>query len=154
MHSPNATMMELSHTHHPQMQQNSQQQQQQQQHTPNSNNNSNTQQQQQQHATFFSSGVWMSTSPGIVGGFGTSPQSGMSGSHATNGVHHSGDTDILALLTSNHYDQVYELGGLYSPDSTGYTNGHTDIRAGLNGEASGMQNFIGTGNRRSSEVGL
>ena len=158
MHSPNATVADLSHTHHLQMHQNSQQQQpqqqqpqqQQQQHTSNGKT-----QQQQQHATFFSSGVWMSTPPGIGGGFGTSPQGGgTGGSHATNGVHHSGDTDLLALLTLNHYDQVYELGGLYSPDSTGYTGGHTDSHAGLNGEASGMQNFIGAGNGRSPEVGL
>ena len=96
----------------------------------------------------------MSTSPGIGGVLGTSPQGGTGSSHTTNGVHHSGDTDLLALLTLNHYDQVYELGGLYSPDSTGYTGGHTDIHAGLNVEASGLQNFIRAGNRTSPEVGL
>jgi hypothetical protein len=159
MHSPSAMMADLSHAHHPQRQQNSQQ------HTPNSINNSNT---QQQHATFFGSGVWMSASPGILGGFGTSPQGGGTGggSNAMNGLHHSGDTDILALLTSSHYDQTYELGGLYSPDgpgTAGFTGGgHTDIDilAGLNGGASGMQmsnnnNNNGTRNRRRSpEVGL
>jgi hypothetical protein len=72
-----------------------------------------------------------------------------------NGVNHSGDTELLALLTSSHYDQAYELGGLYSPDGTGFTaGGHTDILAGLNSGASGMEMSNGTRNRRSPEVGL
>jgi len=96
----------------------------------------------------------MSASPGILGGFGTSPQGGAGGSNVMNGVHHPGDTDILTLLTSSHYDQTYELGGLYSPDGTGFAGGHTDILAGLNGGASGMQMFNGTRNGRSPEVGL
>ena len=141
MHSPNAMMADLSHAHHPQSQQNSQP------HIPPPPNpNSNI---QQPHATFFSSGVWMSTSPGTLGGFGTSPQGGTGGSHAMNGVHHSGDTDLLALLTPNHYDQVYELGGLYSPDCTGFTGGPTDTLAGLNGGALVMQVSNGIGSGRS-----
>ena len=89
----------------------------------------------------------------MLGGFGTSPQGGAGGSNGMNGVHHSGDPDLLALLTSCHYDQPYELGGLYSPDH-GSTGGHTDILAGLNGGASGMQMTNGTGKGRSPEVGL
>ena len=71
-----------------------------------------------------------------------------------NGVHQSGDTDLLALLTSSHYDQAYELGGLYSPSSASFTGGHTDTLAALNGGASAMQMPNGTGNRRSPEVGI
>jgi len=135
MHSPIMMMGDLSHGQHPQMQQCSQQ------HTPNSKSNI------QQH--LFGSGVWMSTPPGMLGGFGTPPRVGTGGSNGINGVHQSGDTDLLALLTSSHFDQPYELGGLYSPDVPCFTGGRTDILAGLNGGASGMQMANGTANTRT-----
>jgi hypothetical protein len=122
------------------------------------------QQQQQQQATFFSGGVWMSTSPGILGEFGPSPRggagaailgtNGTNGANGANGVHHAGDRDLLALLAAGHYDQSYVLGRLYSPDGDGFTGGHTDTLAGLNGSTSRMQMPSGTGSRRSPEVGL
>lgn len=119
------------------------------------------QQQQQQQATFFSGGAWMSTSPGVLGEFGPSPRGGAGaaiGANGANGVQHAGDTDLLALLAAGHYDQSYVLGGLYSPDGDGFTGGHTDTLAGLNGSASRMQMQMptgtGTGSGRSPEVGL
>ena len=143
VHSPNAIMSDPSHPQHLQRQQGSPQ------HTPNHPSSV-----PQQPTTFFGAGVWMSTSPGILGGFGTSPQAGTGGGNGMNGVHHSGDSGLLTLLTSNHYDQAYELGGLYSPGGTSFIGGHTDTLATLNSGASGMQMSNGTGNRRSPEVGI
>ena len=142
MHSPNALMSDLSHSQHLQMQQGSQR------HSPTHQGNV-----PQQPPTFFGPGVWMNTSPGILGGFGTPPRAGTGGSNGMNGVH-SGDTDILTLLTSSQYDQAYELGGLYSPGSASFTDGPPDILAALHGGASGMQLPNGTGSRRSPEVGI
>jgi len=142
MHSPNSILADLSHPQHLQMQHVSPQ------HSPTSKGNT------QQQSKFFGGGVWVSTSPGIPGGSGTPPRGGTGGSNGMNGMHPSGDTDLLALLTSSHYEQAYELGVLYSPDGSGFTGGHTDILAGLNGGASGMQMSNGIGNGRSPEVGF